>query len=78
MISLARWIDMNRLGWYSADLHNHRLPDDMPQLLLAEDLNLTPVITEWIWEDRPKSLAPRNLRGGHSASRCDTCLQRVR
>lgn len=58
-VPLARWIDMNRRGWYSADLHNHRRVDEMPQLLLAEDLNLAPTLADWVWEDAPVSYPPR-------------------
>ena len=47
-IELARWIDMNARGWYSGDLHNHREWQEMPALLLAEDLNLAPTLTTWI------------------------------
>ena len=50
---VRRWLDMNQRGWFSGDLHNHRRVDDMPMLLLAEDLNLAPTITDWIWEDHP-------------------------
>src|SRR6266498_2950701 len=57
-LSIKRWIEMNRLGWYSGDLHNHRRPDEMARLLLAEDLNLAPTLTDWIWEDRPRSTPP--------------------
>src|SRR5207247_4580172 len=57
-LSIKRWIEMNRLGWYSGDLHNHRKPDEMAQLLQAEDLNLAPTLTDWIWEDRQRSSSP--------------------
>ena len=57
-IRLKRWIDMNRRGWYSGDLHNHRRLDEMPLLLQAEDLNLAPTITDWIWEDRAVAASP--------------------
>ena len=59
-IQLEHWIDMNRLGWFSGDLHNHRKLDEMPQLLLADDLNFSPVLTQWIWEDRPVSTTPKD------------------
>ena len=52
---------MNSLGWYSGDLHNHRKAEEMPRLLLAEDLNLAPTLTDWIWEDKPVSLPPSTL-----------------
>jgi hypothetical protein len=57
-IWLKRWIDMNQRGWYSGDLHNHRRVEEMPLLLQAEDLNLAPTLTDWIWEDRNVANAP--------------------
>lgn len=47
-IELARWINMNARGWYSGDLHNHRDWQEMSTLLLAEDLNLAPTLTNWV------------------------------
>jgi hypothetical protein len=58
-IRLERWIDMNARGWYSGDLHNHRKVDEVPTLMLAEDLNVAPTISDWIWEDRPVASPPR-------------------
>ncbi len=55
---LERWVSMNKQGWYCGDLHNHRKAEEMPQLLLAEDLNLAPTLTDWIWEDKPISFPP--------------------
>ena len=55
---LFRWIDMNQRGWYSGDLHNHRPPEQIASLLLAEDLNLAPVLADWVWVDRQRSNAP--------------------
>ena len=57
-VRVARWIDMNARGWFSGDLHNHRRLDDMPLLMLAEDLNVAPTITDWIWEDKPIATPP--------------------
>ena len=57
-VHLVRWIDMNQRGWYSGDLHNHRPPEQIASLLVAEDLNLAPVIADWVWEDRQRSNAP--------------------
>ena len=48
-IELARWINMNARGWYSGDLHNHRDWQEMAALLLAEDLNLAPTLTNWVF-----------------------------
>ena len=58
-ILLHRWIRMNQLGWYSGDLHNHRPAEQMPALLLSEDLNLAPTLADWIWEDHPVSQPPK-------------------
>jgi hypothetical protein len=58
LAKLDRWVSMNELGWYSGDLHNHRKAEEIPRLLLAEDLNLAPTLTDWIWEDKPISLPP--------------------
>ena len=57
-VSVRRWLDMNERGWFSGDLHNHRRVDQMPTLLVAEDLNVAPTITDWIWEDRPIATPP--------------------
>jgi hypothetical protein len=48
-VRLGRWIDMNAEGWYSADLHVHRDPADIPLILRAEDLNFVPTITTHVW-----------------------------
>lgn len=60
-INLPHRIPMNQRGWYSADLHNHRKLEDMPLILLTEDLNFAPTLTDWIWEGRENSAPPRNL-----------------
>jgi len=86
-IELARWINMNARGWYSADLHNHRDWQEMPQLLLAEDLNLAPTLTEWVWEEGLISTAPRLASGApairqvdstHAYSVVDTEIERLK
>jgi hypothetical protein len=41
------WIRMNERGWWSADFHVHRRPEDAEKLALAEDLNLSAVFTMW-------------------------------
>ena len=48
-VRLRRWIDMNRDGWYSADMHVHRDPAEIPLILRAEDLNFVPAITTHVW-----------------------------
>jgi hypothetical protein len=49
-ITLKRWINMCRDGWYSADLHCHFGLDNLrvlKQLALADDINLEPILTLW-------------------------------
>jgi hypothetical protein len=57
-VAMDRWIDMNHRGWYSGDLHNHRKAEEMAGILLAEDLNLAPAITDWIYGNGPVSQPP--------------------
>jgi len=48
-VRLRRWIYMKRDGWYSADMHVHRDPAEIPLILRAEDLNFVPTITTHVW-----------------------------
>jgi hypothetical protein len=50
-VRLRRWVDMNADGWYSADMHVHRDPADVPLILRAEDLNFAPTITTHVWSN---------------------------
>jgi hypothetical protein len=47
---LRRWIDMAKLGWYSGDTHVHRGLDELPNLQLAEDLNVALPLLDWTRE----------------------------
>jgi hypothetical protein len=47
-LPLARWVDMASRGWYSGDTHVHRPLDELPNLLLAEDLNVALPLTQWV------------------------------
>ncbi len=47
-IELRRWIDMAARGWYSGETHVHRSTAEMPNLLLAEDLNVAFPLTYWV------------------------------
>jgi hypothetical protein len=64
-ISMHRFVDMSKEGWWSGDLHVHRPPKDIELLMRAEDLHVAPVITWWnnrnIWADKtpPASLMKR-------------------
>jgi hypothetical protein len=49
-IRLRRWVDMARRGWYSGDTHTHRTLDELPNVMLAEDLNVSFPLTDWVRE----------------------------
>jgi len=61
-VLIDRWIDMNHRGWYSGDLHNHRKPEEMGAILLTEDLNVAPAITDWIVENGPVASPPASAQ----------------
>lgn len=44
---LRRWINMAERGWYSGDTHNHRDPHELPNVLLAEDINVGSPMVDW-------------------------------
>src|SRR5262249_46375220 len=59
-VRFKRWVDMQARGWWSAALHVHRNPADMPLLLEAAGLNFAPTITKWnhntnleVWPEQP-------------------------
>ena len=61
-VTMERFADMKKEGWWSGDLHIHRDPQDMPLLMMAHDLHVAPVIT-WrndqnAWSDRPVPAEP--------------------
>ena len=49
-IPLRRWTNMAELGWYSGDTHVHRTLAELPNLLMAEDLNVALPLTSWVTE----------------------------
>ncbi|SRR5579884_304506 len=55
-LEVSRLYNMNAQGWYSADLHIHRNPEDVPLLARAEDLNVAPVITRHLGSGRDERL----------------------
>jgi hypothetical protein len=59
-VRFKRWVKMQARGWWSADLHVHRNPADMPLLMEAAGPNFAPAITKWnqnsnleVWPERP-------------------------
>lgn len=47
-LPILRWIDMAGRGWYSGDIHAHRPLADMPNLVLAEDVNVATPLSHWV------------------------------
>lgn len=46
--SLQRWINMSQRGWYSGDTHVHRSLDELPNVVMAEDLNVALPLSNWV------------------------------
>ena len=58
---LHRWIDMTSLGWYSGDTRVHLLMHELPNLMLAEDLNVAFPLNQWVTQAyQPPSQGDRN------------------
>ncbi|MCI0352810.1 MAG: hypothetical protein L0Z53_25595, partial [Acidobacteriales bacterium] len=49
-IKLRRWIDLAQRGWYSGETHVHRPLEELPNLMLAEDLNVAFPLVHWVTE----------------------------
>eukprot|EP00913_Durusdinium_trenchii_P035312 g33042.t1 len=47
-VKLRRWINMAARGWYSGDTHVHRTVAELPNAMLAEDLNVALPLTHWV------------------------------
>jgi len=47
-LQLKRWIDLSKRGWYSGDTHVHRKIEELPNAILAEDLNVALPLTYWV------------------------------
>jgi len=62
-VRLKRWANMNEAGWYSADMHVHRNPKELAQILLAEDLNFAPTITYHVWSNEASTPFPAEAGG---------------
>jgi hypothetical protein len=47
-LPLSRWINMAGQGWYSGDTHVHRTLEELPNVVLAEDLNVALPLSYWV------------------------------
>ena len=56
---LKRWTDMAGRGWYSGDTHVHRSLEELPNVMLAEDLNVAFPLLYWVTE----AVAPPRTSG---------------
>lgn len=60
---LRRWIDLAERGWYSGETHVHRRIQELPNVMLAEDLNVAFPVTFWTTQAyAAPDLAPSALR----------------
>ena len=61
-VALKRWVNMAARGWFSGDLHLHRELAEIPNLILAEDLNVVFPLTNWVTHsDTPPSVGDQNV-----------------
>lgn len=71
---LHRWIDMGELGWFSGDTHTHRDPAELPNVMLAEDVNVALPMVDWTTVSTVAPTASeRGFRGefGNAPARVD-------
>jgi hypothetical protein len=47
-LQLRRWIHMAERNWFSGETHVHRPVNELPNVVLAEDLNVALPITYWV------------------------------
>ncbi|HZN32647.1 MAG TPA: hypothetical protein VFB80_02475, partial [Pirellulaceae bacterium] len=60
-VRLRRLVNMADRGWYSGDTHVHRPLDELPTLMLADDLNVAFPLTYWVTKsDTPPSQGDKN------------------
>ena len=68
-LPLRRWINMAARGWFSGDTHSHRDPADLPNVMLAEDLNVAHPMIYWTTVDSvPPTHSQRNFKGDFGAA----------
>ena len=61
--TLKRWINLAAGGWYSGETHVHRRIQELPNVMLAEDLNVAFPVTFWtISAYAAPDLKPSTLR----------------
>ena len=67
-LPLRRWVNLAARGWFSGDTHNHRAPAELPNVMLAEDVNVALPMVYWTTEESvPPAGSPRNMKGQFAA-----------
>ncbi|MFP6621478.1 MAG: CehA/McbA family metallohydrolase [Pirellulaceae bacterium] len=62
-LPIVRFVNLAAQGWYSGETHVHRRPHELPNVQLAEDLNVTFPVTFWtINSNKAPHLSPSPLR----------------
>ena len=61
-LPIKRWINMTSHGWYSGDVHAHRPLADMPNLVLAEDLNVAMPLSHWVTAADPGPVSGNRVK----------------
>ena len=62
-LPLQRWSQVAQEGWYSGETHVHRRIHELPNTMLAEDLNVAFPVTFWtVVAGQPPGLEPSPLR----------------
>ena len=51
-LNLKRFVNMNERGWFSGDTHVHRTMEDLPNLVMAEDLNVALPLNYWVRDSK--------------------------
>lgn len=61
---IQRWINLAERGWYSGDTHVHRTLDELPNVMLAEDLNVAFPLVYWVTQAfKAPTAGDKNLGG---------------
>ena len=61
---LRRWINMAEENWFSGDVHVHRDPAELPNVMLAEDVNVALPMVYWTTVDKtPPAGSSKSLKG---------------
>lgn len=71
-MELSRWVHMAEQGWYSGDTHIHRQLVDIPNLALAEDVNVTFPLSHWVTTADADAVAGNRIKGDAPAPKAIT------